>query len=293
MNIKHLEIFKKIAESENLSRTAEELYIAQPALSRILKDIEEEIGYRLFDRNGRNISLNKNGEIVYRHIKSLQNNLNSMQNELKESNMGEAATVNISFRVASKILPEILETFYKKHKDISLKVYQVNQISKSLPEFDIVIDSVSEKEIPEKKGNILLLKEDILLAVPKTSSLSEKEKINLKDLKGYPCSLLNEFSSLGKIIRKELKEKDFEPEIIFESDNPFMIRDFLKLDLSYSFVPGKTWLIEEEYENLVLKKLGDFNCTRYIFLSHGQNEYISKSAHELEKHLREYFKKYS
>lgn len=292
MNLKHLEIFKKIAENENLSLSAKELYIAQPALSRILRDIEDEFGYKLFDRVGKTISLNKNGEIVYRYVENLQKNLNSMKNELNETNSRESSVVNISFRVASKILPEILDTFYKAHQDISLKVFQINHPSKSLPEFDIIIDSVSEKELKDNSGKIILLKEDILMAIPKNNPLALKEEIFLNDLKDYSCTILNEFSSLGKIIRQELKEKGFEPEIIFESDNPFMIRDFLKLNLSYSFVPEKTWLIEKDFSNMVLKKIKDFNCSRNIYLSHGDREYISNSAREFEKHIREYFLKY-
>jgi hypothetical protein len=69
-----------------------------------------------------------------------------------------------------------------------------------------------------------------------------------------------------------------------------MIRDFLKLDLSYSFVPEKTWSLKKDFPNLVLREVEDFSCNRYLYLSYGQNEYISQAAKEFSSHVKAYFK---
>lgn len=289
MNFNQLEIFQKTAETENMSKAAKELFIAQPTLSRVIKELEIELGYPLFDRNGKQITLNKNGEILYKHVKHLQYDFSQMRNELLEANEKTSSFINVSFRVASKILPDILELFYKKNPNITLKVYQVNQVTKSLPEFDVVIDSDLAISAPHK-DDVLLLEEPVLLALPKDHPLLKKEKIVLSDLKGQPCCLLNEFSSLGKMIRSELTQKKFTPDIIFESDNPFMIRDFLKLNLSYSFVPSKTWSITKDFPDIKLRELDDFNCSRNIFLSYGKNKYISLATKEFVRHVKEYFK---
>ena len=75
MTFKQLQFFRKTAELENISRAAKELFVAQPALSKSIKDLEAELKYPLFDRNGKKISLNQNGRILYKHVKLLQNNL--------------------------------------------------------------------------------------------------------------------------------------------------------------------------------------------------------------------------
>jgi hypothetical protein len=81
------------------------------------------------------------------------------------------------------------------------------------------------------------------------------------------------------------------PHIIFEIDNPHMIRDFLSLIISYSFVPENTWLIKKDFPNLVLREVNDFSCNRYIFIKNGQNIYLSQIAKEFMKHVTDYFKK--
>ena len=200
------------------------------------------------------------------------------------------AFINVSFRVASKILPDLLNSFYKENENINLKIYQVNQFTKATPEFDIVVDAVSSAE-SLGKNSVLLMEEKILLALPKNHFLATKENLALKDLNILPCSLLNSHSSLGKIIITELSERMFFPNIVFESDNPFMVRDFLGLGLSYSFVPEKTWQLNKSYPNIVLRELTDFECSRKIYLQYNSDNFISSSTKKLASHISRYFKK--
>ena len=67
MNFLQLSYFKKVAELEHISQAANELYISQPALSKSVHLLEEEIGYPLFTREGTGIRLNENGRILYRY----------------------------------------------------------------------------------------------------------------------------------------------------------------------------------------------------------------------------------
>ena len=63
MELDKLRYFKRIAELENISKVAKEVNIAQSALSRMLKSLEDEFHAPLFDRRGKNIYLNENGSI--------------------------------------------------------------------------------------------------------------------------------------------------------------------------------------------------------------------------------------
>jgi len=139
MNFKQLEFFRKTAELENISKAAKELFIAQPALSKAIKDLENELGYTLFDRIGKQIQLNQNGEILYKHVLHLQYDFSHMENELREANAQKSGSIHVSFRVSSSLLPAILQSFYAKYPDSNLKVYQINQVPKSLPEFDVIM----------------------------------------------------------------------------------------------------------------------------------------------------------
>lgn len=290
MTFKQLQFFRKAAELENISRAAKELFVAQPALSKAIKDLEDELGFPLFDRNGKKISLNQNGKILYTHVQLIQNDLLQLEHELSEANTKTTHSANISVRVASKLLPDILNTFYAKYPDYNLKIYQLGQNSPSLPPFDVVIDSSPGSTLSAWEC-VKLLEEKVLLALPASHPLAIKEEITLSDLTGYPCSLLNESCSFGKLLHSKLETAHFHPNIIFESDNPHMIRDFLELNLTYSFVPEKTWNIKKDFPQLALREVIDFKCSREIYLSFLQKEYSVLAAREFTSHIWDYFKK--
>ncbi|SHO47560.1 LysR family transcriptional regulator [Anaerocolumna xylanovorans] len=289
MTFKQLQFFRKTAELENISKAAKELFVAQPALSKAIKDLEEELGFPLFDRNGKKISLNQNGRILHKHVQLIQNDLLQLEHELSEANTKVPHSANISIRVASKLLPDILNTFYIKYPDYNLRVYQLEQNPSSLPPFDVVIDSSPSSGFSAWEC-VKLLEEKILLALPASHPLAGKEEIVLSDLTGYPCSLLNESYSLGKLLHSKLEAAHFHPNIIFESDNPHMIRDFLKLNLTYSFVPEKTWDIKKDFPQLILREVVDFKCSREIYLSFLQKDYAVLAAREFTAHVWDYFK---
>ncbi len=289
MTLKQLQFFKRTAELENISKAAKELYIAQPALSKAIRDLEQELGYTLFERNGKKISLNKNGDILYKYVLQIYSNVSHMENELKEANHQKPSAINVSVRVASKLLPAILSSFYGKYPSANLRIHQMAQASRHLPDHDIIIDSKESKSPAASDREQLLIDEKIMLALPGGHPLAGKDKIFLTDLTGEPCCLLNEFSSLGKMVRSKLSARHFTPNVIFESDNPHMIRDFLKLDLSYSLVPETTWQLKQDFPNLVLREVEDFSCRRYIYLSYGESTYISQTAKEFSRHVKDYF----
>ncbi|MDW8566037.1 helix-turn-helix domain-containing protein [Staphylococcus shinii] len=58
-----MKYFQNVANTEHITKSAENLHVAQPALSKIIKNLEEELGAELFDRIGRNIKLNTYGKI--------------------------------------------------------------------------------------------------------------------------------------------------------------------------------------------------------------------------------------
>ncbi len=63
MEIQQLEYFKTVAEMQHMTQAAEKLNISQPALSKSISNIEQEIGVPLFDRQGRSINLNRYGKL--------------------------------------------------------------------------------------------------------------------------------------------------------------------------------------------------------------------------------------
>ena len=69
-HLSHYKIFYEVAKSGNISKAAKELYISQPAISKSISKLEDNIGVTLFSRNSRGVSLTLEGEVLFSHIKT-------------------------------------------------------------------------------------------------------------------------------------------------------------------------------------------------------------------------------
>ncbi len=71
-NLSSYRIFYAVANTENISRAAKELYISQPAISKSIQKLEENLGVKLFERSSRGVTLTPEGELLYTHVKSMR-----------------------------------------------------------------------------------------------------------------------------------------------------------------------------------------------------------------------------
>ena len=97
MEWQQLEYFVTVAKLEHMTRAAEALAISQPALSRSISKLEEELGVPLFDRQGRSIMLNRYGELFLYRVQRMRKEYEKAVLELQELNNPELGDVSLGF----------------------------------------------------------------------------------------------------------------------------------------------------------------------------------------------------
>lgn len=122
LNFTSLEYFLKAAEMEHLTKAAEALHIAQPALSRTIRGLEEELNVTLFEKEGRNIRLTRDGHILLKYTENFLREYKAMQQELEDSRNLQQLKVNLSILSATKLIPSFLAEFRKAHPEAILEI---------------------------------------------------------------------------------------------------------------------------------------------------------------------------
>src|SRR4051812_49134326 len=95
MDIKQLRYFIAIAEEKNITAAANVLHMSQPPLSMQLKQLEEELGVKLFERNGKSMELTDKGNVLYNRALSLVNSVEEIKNELQETEEGKRGVLAV------------------------------------------------------------------------------------------------------------------------------------------------------------------------------------------------------
>lgn len=128
MNIHHLEYIIAIAEEKNISQAADRLLVSQPALSRQLKKLENELGTRLFVREKNQMLLTDAGKVYVNGARSILNIYETASDELRRMKVSGRKTITMVYN--SALLPifasEILPAFRKLHEDILLSTIDGN-----------------------------------------------------------------------------------------------------------------------------------------------------------------------
>src|SRR5690625_5970018 len=94
MDIKQLQYFIAIAEEKNLTAAANRLHMTQPPLSIQLKQLEQELGVKLFERSNKGMELTDKGNILYKRAVNLVNNMEDIKNEIQETEKGKKGVLD-------------------------------------------------------------------------------------------------------------------------------------------------------------------------------------------------------
>lgn len=89
MNLHHIRYFIKLAQIQHYTKTAEDLMITQPTLSQAIATLEDELGVRLFEKEGRNIVLTKYGNLFLDYVQASMEIFDKGVNTLKRTSIGE------------------------------------------------------------------------------------------------------------------------------------------------------------------------------------------------------------
>lgn len=198
MNILYLKYAVEVAKKGSINKAAEELYVAQPNLSRAIKELEKELGITIFDRNSKGMTLTPDGEQLIQYGKKILKQIDEVQNMFKEGqnkksvfsiSVPRATYISHAFAEFSKYLTqeEQCDIFYKETNALRA----INNILRADYKLGIIryasqYDSYF-KEMLESKNLVyeLVAEFNFVLVMSKDSELATKEEIHFDDLKDF------------------------------------------------------------------------------------------------------------
>lgn len=126
VTIDQLKQFQAVVRFKNLNLAAEKMSISPSAISRSIKIIEENIGYLLFERKGRNILLNREGKLFYEKSLDTIKNYDSLFKPISNMGLEGKYKIGASHWLAAKILPEVLNSLINKYSNLNFEVYSLD-----------------------------------------------------------------------------------------------------------------------------------------------------------------------
>ncbi len=275
-----LKVFFTVTQRLSFTKAADELFITQPAVTKHIKELEQQLGMQLFKRNGNNISLTPGGEILHRYAEMIFQIYNELETELAQLNKLEAGILHIgaSTTVAQAILPKILAIFKKSYPAIAFTFTQANTdvITQMVLSGKIYIAITEGAAHHPQIAYAPFIKDELVLVTRTNSMLSKKGEITAKQLLNVPLILRETGSGTLDIIFNALtaagvNPKDLQVEIRLESSPA--IKQYLLYSETAAFLSIQSIVSELKYNELSIidiKGLEIFRTFQFIQL-HGKH----------------------
>ena len=258
INLELYRTFYYVAKNENISRAANELSISQPAVSKAIKTLEEQLNTDLFIRKRDGMELTEAGETFYKKIKEAMELISSAENDLKVITSMETGNINIgaSKTILHEFLMPYIKGFHEKYPNVNIRIFTdgINDIIKktSMGIVDVIFMNMIY-DIPNDFTCIKMLDlHDCLVASKQFNYLKDK-KMNKKDIESLPLLVLTK----GTITRARLDDYcaknnlEIHPQMEFGSNT--LIKEFTQAGFGIGLLTEEH--IKKEIESGDLFKL--------------------------------------
>lgn len=226
MNLYQLEYFLTLADTLNYTKASKLLHITQPNLSKMIVNLEHEVGAQLFLRSKRDVRLTPAGDVFYREIDKMMDVYQEALKKTRNVQTGTSGIIDLGFlgTAVIRFLPEIVNRFKVQNPtiDLNLKDFTYSPLMEALGNDQIDIAILPDREL-DKIPNIMkkyLFADRMCAAVPIGHPLAERDQIDLVELKPEPFVVMNPKISIRDydLVNNMCLEQDFLPKVVYEAN---------------------------------------------------------------------------
>jgi DNA-binding transcriptional LysR family regulator len=200
VEIRHLRYFIAVAERLSFSKAAKECNVSVPPLSRQVRQLEEELGTRLFVRDKRRVALTDAGHALLLQAKAIANQIAHIPESIRLAESGQAGAVRIgiALHLAERLNPALME-YSRRFPNVEIEcrdIYSALQ-NRALAEREIDVGFLRPRVDPVHLVSEPLFEERLVVHVSKQSPLAQRKALRVADLAGKPLVVHSRSVSSG------------------------------------------------------------------------------------------------
>lgn len=287
MEFDQLRYFLRVAERQSFTRAAEDLAISQPALSRSIQKLEEELGQPVFERKTRSVALTDAGLLLQARAHQVLTILDDTKAEITDDGQSGRVRVGAIPTIAPYFLPEVLRQFSREFPKATLIVQEntTDALLKSCTQGEIDL-AILALPVPARYLDVEeLFTEELLLVLPPEHPLVNQEKIRLKDVEPYPFVLLDEAHCLSDTIVSFCRQRSFQPIAVERTSQLAMVQELVSLSHGVSLIPAMARECDQSHRR-VYRSFSGQKPTRTVVVAWNPYRFQSRLIQAFRERLR-------
>ena len=260
LDIHKLEIFSKVAELKSFSKAAHEMYLTQPTVSQHITALEKYLGLTLFDRMGKDVTLTRAGEILYRYAKQITT-LTGEARQALDHFMGKKTghlVLGASTIPGEYILPALLGQFRILYPEIkvTLRIGDTEEIVNALLNGSVELGIIGAKINNARLQYSRFMDDELIVVVPQGHRWWKKSYVDVHELVDEPFIMRESGSGTRISMEKRLHQLGISTDslnIIAEVGSTTAVKQSIKANLGISLISKRA--VEDEIKLKLLKKI--------------------------------------
>lgn len=241
MDIRQLHYFLEVARQKNMTKAAEILHISQPALSKMVKGLEEELGMTLIIRTNKSSEVTDAGRIVMDYAQKMMSLLDEMSTTLSDMTNLQRGSIHIGIPpiAGSLFFPKVLAEFHEAFSNIKINIteYAAPRLTKKVLEGEIEL-GIAVLPIDKDEFEIYpIVSEEMKLLVHVEHVLASRDTVHLKELENEEFIFFSEEFALHDIIWSQCINEGFQPNILFKSSQWDFMSEMVSANLGVTLLP--------------------------------------------------------
>ncbi|MEC3916641.1 LysR family transcriptional regulator [Nocardia sp. CDC160] len=288
MDLLQLRYFRMVARTENITRVAEELRVAQPSLSRTITRLESELGVPLFDRQGRRLRLNRFGTAFLARVDRALDELDSARRELADLAEEERGSVAVGAENLM-VVQHVVADFVQAYPGVRVQLFSgtTEQVVARLTAGEIDLGLVSRPIAEPGIAVRELLDEEVLLAVSPRHRLANRDRVTVAELADEPFITTSPDYWQRRVLDRVFCRAGLRPNIACEGDEPAAIRNLVATGFGVGLLPS----MASEYPGppVAWLHIDDVHCRRTLHVCWREDAYLPLAAGRFREMAAERF----
>lgn len=291
MDLRSLQTFIQVAESNSFTRAGEKLGYSQPTVSLQIKQLEQELGVQLFDRIGHTVSLTEGGRDALAYAQRICHMSDEMlQGTARQTEPDGIIRLAMADSLCTPLILDEFVSFHERYPKISLHVTAAgtDEMSRLLDHNEVDIVCTLDSHI--YNTTYVISNEEkigVHFICSAESPLVHKKEIMIQDLLEYPFLLTEKGMSYRRVLDESLARENMEIRPILEIGRSDLICKLVSKNMGLSFLPD--YVTEEAVQEgkIVRLKVKDFKVEVWKQILHHRDKWVSAQMQVLLKHLEQ------
>ena len=298
LNEKQIQYLLMVDETRNITEAARRLYVSQPALSRMILDIEKSLGIQLFVRDRGDLHLSQAGEIYLsgcRDALAIRNGVIKKINEINEGQNGQIV-FGVTNLTGEYIVPQILDVFMQRFPGVEIVLVEdrMNILQQKVRAGKIDIALVYHTDVDSLEYE-KLIDNNVYVQVPPwfaqeqgwDKSLSKGRTIDAHFMDRQSMILLKKGRGMREISDQFFEHFQINPEKQMETDNIHLAQHLAQIGWGFTFVPeiAIRHKLRHNVKNVYCTEIQEWPMQRTLYCCHRKTEYLTSAEQFLVQEL--------